>query len=747
MTPSRARTRPAWFDTLIVTSATAACAIAAAFVVFSAFMVYDDEGYVLLSLRNFAEHGGLYRDVYTQYGPFPFVLYSGLQALGLPLTHAAGRLITIGAWSGAAISCAMLARQATRSLVAQLAVLAAVFLYLWVMASEPTHPGGLIVLLTSLMAALGYRWIETDKLVRWSILVGATTAALLLTKINIGVFAAFSAGAWLLLHHRYESVRRWAPFLVGGLAVLLPLGLMRPLLHTPWVQTYALVFATSAVALVIAIAMGGSSRAGWRMLGVGLLAAALMAAVTLGIVFVRGTTPGDLLEGLLLGPLRQPVNFSLRFLWPPGIRWIAAASLAACIAACLLRRHHRARVDGAVASLRLLTALGLAINVVRFPLVSPDYLVLGAALPCLWFFAWPLAGEAPARNAARAWIALLLLGQSLHAFPVPGSQIAWGTVLTIPLAAIGAWEAATWFARQNVFLARTARGIRFAAVTAVVAFTTLIGWKFGHLALRYREGQNLSLPGAELIRLPDDSAALMRVLTGNAAAHADVLFSLPGMFSFNIWTDLPTPTHANVTHWFSLLSAARQEAIIDELEKHPRACVIIDRGHVDFLIKRNLAPKGPLHDYIAQRFEPAFTVDHFEFCVRRGRRIEPFLLAEELTRAPDADNSHIENTLLKCAWLVPPAQPIARVELAPADPAVKPLTLDASNARVEVAPANPRGEPIGPARAVTWPLQLSGPSIVFIYYDRERLPAPAREATVIVRDGVGDEIGLARLRR
>ena len=125
--------RPAWSGTLVLAVTAAAFVVMAAFVMFSAFMYYDDEGYVLISLRNFAAHGGLYRDVYSQYGPFPFVFYGALQALGLPLTHNVGRLITIGAWAGTALACATLVGSATRSLVARLAVLAGVFVYLWVM--------------------------------------------------------------------------------------------------------------------------------------------------------------------------------------------------------------------------------------------------------------------------------------------------------------------------------------------------------------------------------------------------------------------------------------------------------------------------------------------------------------------------------------------------------------------------------------------------------------------------------------
>ena len=82
--------QPAWLHTLVFTVTAAGLTFAAGLVMFSAFMFYDDEGYVLISLQNFAEHGGLYHEVFTQYGPFPFVAYGVLHALGLPFTHTAG---------------------------------------------------------------------------------------------------------------------------------------------------------------------------------------------------------------------------------------------------------------------------------------------------------------------------------------------------------------------------------------------------------------------------------------------------------------------------------------------------------------------------------------------------------------------------------------------------------------------------------------------------------------------------------
>src|SRR5207302_295637 len=45
---------------------------------FTAFPPYDDEGYVLAVLIPFVRGRALYDEVYTQHGPFPFVVASGL---------------------------------------------------------------------------------------------------------------------------------------------------------------------------------------------------------------------------------------------------------------------------------------------------------------------------------------------------------------------------------------------------------------------------------------------------------------------------------------------------------------------------------------------------------------------------------------------------------------------------------------------------------------------------------------------
>jgi hypothetical protein len=323
--------------------------------------------------------------------------------------------------------------------------------------------------------------------------------------------------------------------------------------------------------------------------------------------------------------------------------------------------------------------------------------------------------------------------------------VAWGSVLAIPLGAMAASEAVTWIAGNSAFPRLATRLNIVIAQTIIISFALAVSWRFAGVANRYRSGQYLAQPGAEMIRIPDTAAALYRVLTVNASAHADMLFSLPGMFSLNIWTGLPTPTQANVTHWFSLLDGSRQQAIVDALEAHPRACIIIDRGHVDFLKRLGFGPRGLVHDYIVKNFEPAFVIDRFEFCVHRGRHIEPFLVGDLLTRAESAkgDTSAKEGTLLKFNTLLATGRPVASVEI---DGENNPQQLDARNARVEVAPTNRRGEPIGRPQPQSWPFVLNGPSIVFIYFDQDGQKRFALGGTIILRDDAREEVALALLR-
>src|SRR3954469_9397773 len=160
--------------------------VAAAGLLFSTFMMYDDEGYVLYSLQAFADVGGLYEKVYSQYGPFFFIFHEALHRVGFEFTNNGARLLTLFNWLATSGLCGAITWRLTRSTAATIFAIGGVFLHLWTLISEPSHPGGFIVFCLALVGWLGTRWSHQPR--RVAVAAGIIGAALFLTKINVGVF-------------------------------------------------------------------------------------------------------------------------------------------------------------------------------------------------------------------------------------------------------------------------------------------------------------------------------------------------------------------------------------------------------------------------------------------------------------------------------------------------------------------------------------------------------------------------------
>ena len=249
------------------------------------------------------------------------------------------------------------------------------------------------------------------------------------------------------------------------------------------------------------------------------------------------------------------------------------------------------------------------------------------------------------------------------------------------------------------------------------------------------------------MRIPDATTSAYRILAFNATAHADMLFTLPGMCSFNLWTGLPSPTLANATHWFSLLDEARQRKIIQTLEAHPRAALIVQTQHIAYLQEKGFTPKGILYDYLQENFARVFRVDDFEFHLRRGRVAAPFFTAELLQRAEGAAESGTPAAALRIPLALPPGTVIDRIEIARMDDqTAPPAVFEAASTRVELAPINSAGAHQGAPVLARFPLKLEGPSLLSLYFDTPPAPLTLRHTLLVLRAPDGAEIALVRLR-
>jgi hypothetical protein len=245
-----------------------------------------------------------------------------------------------------------------------------------------------------------------------------------------------------------------------------------------------------------------------------------------------------------------------------------------------------------------------------------------------------------------------------------------------------------------------------------------------------------------MLRLPESFTTMLRVLSRNASAHADMLFSLPGMHSFHLWTDVPPPTSINATHWFTLLSPAQQEAIRARLEAAPRSCVIVQRNVYDFLIASGVATETPLTRWLHANYETAFTLETYEFWVRKGRSIAPIGTA----RVREAANGVAPRYQIAFVLAEPALRDVTSIEFArfAADMSTPIQTWTRENARLFVTPITSTGADGGPPREIAFPFDAGG--LFRIELRTDQLPASLpRDGVFYLRDSTGRRVAEARL--
>jgi len=677
------------------------------------FMIHDDEGYVLIGLKNFSAHGGLYDTVFTQYGPAPFLYYEGWQRLlDWPVTNLFGRTLTLVHWIIAAFAAGLIAWRLSQRYWTALFTLVAVFGYLWQMTWEPPHPGGLIALIIAVGLAGAVEALARGRTAVATLVLGVAGAALLLTKINVGLLWVSAVGAFLLL----GSMRRGAWLAGAGLAVL-PFILMRPLLGESWVLDFAVMFAVAGAAvcaLVTPETMPALRRRDW-LAGIGGFAG--LGTVIICAILLQGTSARGLLQGVLLDPLRHPVNFHFGFPWPP-VAWILLGAAVLATALWLGRPALRGPLADGVAGLRLVALGCFAWQAEAWLTVRGPGQVISLVLPLTPLFLLPL-GPVPAgdrRRWAAALVALVGLGQVLHAYPVAGTQLAWGSFLLLPLFVSGLADAAAHLAR------RVQRPWTEFAVAAIALATA--GWQTNLLLQqgweRWTHSDPLELPGAESLRPQENVRYALRILTANAGLHADLLFSRPGMFSFNLWSGVPTPTLRNATHWFWLLSPDEQQAIIARLQAEPRTAIISSRPLINFLDEQmHMTITGPLNDHIRQHYRQLFSVSGYDFLVPRDSRAAPFYVAQNFESSAGATG--VEPHLITVNVAI--RATVARIVLRDVrNPAMDLATWSADNSRVTLGRINALGQTAGEPPPCAWPLQIDGLRQLRLYH---RVPVPA----------------------
>jgi hypothetical protein len=573
---------------------TLCAAFTAYYRVFVSLADYDDEGYMMWTVKNFLGGRALYDQVATVYGPFYYLYeWCALSLTGFPAASDSLRLVSATFWVAAALVAFLLAYRATGSLALAVCVHLIVFRALGFVGEEPAHPQEACIFL---LLALGRAFYIANRTLRM-VMMGVLGGAMAMSKINLGIFVLVALIVGLTFAQPAGWRRRAACIGVSLGALALPVVLMWDRMAEPWAIFFAaLVMISLASVLVTVRGMPWQGPGlGMRDMTVVTLAFAVTAAAICCFPLSHGTTLRNLWEWLIVVPRK---TYGLYWALPANVHVSALIWALAGLVLAWYAAHGRIS-DRLLAMLKL----GFAVSVLLMCATSRYAGLLNFATPFLW-----LVAARPANSAgdhrytlARAMLAILGVIQVLYAYPIAGSQVDFVAVYTIVFAGVCFWDSLRGIRPGGDV--RLPNGVKFAAVLLIAGLNLGFAWDARHT---YQSFSALNFPGAGNVRVEPEKAATLRAIVGRINSSCGTLVTEPGLFSFHLWTGKPPLPGLEDQVWMSLLDDATQEAIVRQISRDPRACVVYQQDVVDVWTRGTDVSRKPLVRYIRENFQTVF---------------------------------------------------------------------------------------------------------------------------------------------
>lgn len=575
---------------------------------------YDDEGYMMWTLKHFLDGQALYDQVATVYGPFYYLYeWCALTLTGAPLASDSLRLVSDFFWVAAALLAFVLAYRATSSLTLAVAVHLLTLRAMAAIGEAPVHPQEACIFL---LLALGCAFFVANRTFRM-VMLGVLASAIATSKVNLGVFVLVALTVGIAYAQRPGWWRNFACVCVSLAALPLPAVLMWDRRTDAWTVLYAVLIMLSVSAVLLTV-----SRSPWKScLGPrdAALAAASFAATSVAICcfpLLHGSTLYGLFEWLIIIPQRE---YGHAWALPANIHPIAIAW--ACLGLCTAwYAGTRRLIDGWAAVLKVAFGAG-----VLFLCATDRYGgLLNFATPFLWLVATrPLAPNSPARQDPQdplAFLALLGVFQSLYGYPVAGAQVALLSVLMIVIAGIAAWDGLKWIEHRLAAMPRHAISSRLSIAARTAALILLAGLNLAYAwdaNGNYRERAPLNLPGAGRVRVEARVAATLQAVVAHINASCGTLITEPGLFSFHLWTGKPSPHGIDHQVWMALVDDTAQAAIVAEIAGDPRACVVYQQRVVDLWTRGSNVSGKPLVRFIRDNFRTVYESNGYRLLMRK----------------------------------------------------------------------------------------------------------------------------------
>lgn len=577
---------------------------------FSGMANYDDEGTMISWVRQAFSGQPLYDRVSTPYGPLYFA-YEWLAhvPLGIPISNDSVRFVTVFFWVAAAVLVFLLSYKLTASLLVSWGAAILAFGELSFLAYEPAHPQELcIVLLLALPLAACF----TGNRTRLMLTMGALAAAMLLTKINIGIFGVAALGVAMI--YSTNRTRLWsaARGIVTFAALALPAALMSGLFAQPWVLRFCALVTLSLAAALFAVSRSDSGlRLGIHDFGAAALGFGASMTLISSFALSRGSTVAGMIDSLILGP--RKFFGPLWFIDAPIATWGIYWSIL-CVPVAWGAATGRLKA-GFVALLKLaFTAI-----VVAGCVTGHRAALMNLTPPLLWLIVIPTGTAAtdPAGTFSRIVLLLISVFQFLYAFPVAGSQVPFTEICTIAVAAVCLADAMRHI-EVRLPQARIAARRQIVTVAVSLALLSVCGVTSWRAIRLYQSGSPLHLRGATRIHLrPDTALSLQEMVRLAQASSCSTLVTLPGMLSFDAWTGLHSPSALGGGNWAIGMDDAAQESVARQLSGDAHACVILNTDRVKLWATGPAALSGPMPHFIRENFRPELDLFPYVFLVRR----------------------------------------------------------------------------------------------------------------------------------
>ena len=578
--------------------------------VFTIFGAFDDDGYFLQAYRDFLSGKPAYDQVFAFYGPFTFyggALIARFNAINV--THDNFRWALLPLWIAIAVLMAGIIWRWTGRFSPALIAFFLIGFRLLGLAVSNGHPQVWVILAVALLLWVGIDWVYAAHRQRQGFGTGLLIGLIFLCKINIAVFVCVAIGLTgsLLLKGRPRVL-----FSAAFLTCAVGLGLVVFFAGSTVSERYfALVYILSvAVISILAVQRPSEQSPCWRNMLWLMSGSGLCLFAGMGLILLCGTTVRALFNAFIIYPAVLARSYHQPFSHATDKVSIVISIVGLCLAtATFYWQRGDERTTIWLGPLKVAAGAGLLFAFIRWP----QAVLTGSFL----FLLLLLVDDQPmpqADYANRLLLVVTALLYSLQLFPVAGTQLTWAELLPIVAAGMLLADGANSIER-NAVQARLPRLVSNAALWVGPLFAILLFLPCGKAAVsryqEWRQEQPLGLPGAYWLRLKPVEAARLTVPVNELKQHCSTVLTIPGMYSYSIWSGVPPAEAKRINSWPFMWPAEVLKEDLPKLQQQERGCVLVDRSEYQFF-KKIAVSQGDdeILSAVQRTMNPVFTFEH-----------------------------------------------------------------------------------------------------------------------------------------